>query len=120
ALIISSALPLHVSHANQAPVARARLVLGIVIDQFRYDFLVRLGSQVGWGGFKRLLNGGGVFSNSNYIHTPTYTACGHATFMTGATPSMNGIIGNEWFERETNMRVTSVSDPNVRLLGSGG
>jgi predicted AlkP superfamily pyrophosphatase or phosphodiesterase len=116
-LIISSALPLHVSHANQAPVARARLVLGIVIDQFRYDFLVRLGSQFGEGGFKRLLNGGAVFSNANYIHTPTYTACGHATFMTGTTPSMNGIVGNDWYDRETGKSVTSVGDDQTKLLG---
>src|SRR4030095_12724209 len=91
-----------------------------VIDQFRADYLVRFADQFTTGGFRRLLDNGAVFANAHYLHTPTYTACGHATFMSGATPSMNGIIGNEWFERETNMRVTSVSDPNVRLLGSGG
>ncbi|HEY6401355.1 MAG TPA: alkaline phosphatase family protein, partial [Blastocatellia bacterium] len=62
-----------------------RLVVGIVIDQFRYDYLTRFRDQFGEGGFKRLLDGGAVFTNANYIHTPTYTACGHATFMSGAT-----------------------------------
>ncbi len=94
-----------------------RLVVGIVIDQFRYDYLTRFEDQFGEGGFKRLLTGGAVFRNANYIHTPTYTACGHATFMTGATPAMNGIVGNEWYDRESGRRVTSVSDGAVKLLG---
>ncbi len=94
-----------------------RLVIGIVIDQFRYDYLTRFHDQFGEGGFKLLLNGGAVFTNANYIHTPTYTACGHATFMSGATPAMNGIIGNEWFDRESGSRITSVSDGKVKLLG---
>ncbi len=105
--------------ANGPPNAAkpVRLVVGIVIDQFRYDYLTRFHDQFGEGGFKRLLNGGAVFTNANYIHTPTYTACGHATFMSGATPAMNGIIGNEWFDRESGRRVTSVSDGKVKLLG---
>src|SRR5215475_5976926 len=104
--------------ANAPPAAKlVRLVVGIVIDQFRYDYLMRFHDQFGEGGFKRLLNGGAVFTDANYIHVPTYTACGHATFMSGATPSMNGIIGNEWYDRESGKRVTSVSDGKVKLLG---
>ncbi|HEX5081777.1 MAG TPA: alkaline phosphatase family protein [Blastocatellia bacterium] len=106
--------------APKSPPAAAkpvRLVVGIVIDQFRYDYLTRFQDQFGEGGFKRLLDGGAVFTNANYIHVPTYTACGHATFMSGATPSMNGIIGNEWYDRESGKRVTSVSDSKVKLLG---
>ncbi len=97
--------------------AKPRLVVGIVIDQFRYDYLQRFNDQFGEGGFKRLLNGGAVFTNANYIHTPTYTACGHGTFMSGAPPAMSGIIGNEWFDRESGKRITSVSDGTVKLLG---
>lgn len=96
---------------------KVRLIVGIVIDQFRYDYLTRFEDQFGEGGFKRLLNGGAVFTNANYIHTPTYTACGHATFMSGATPSMNGIIANEWYDREVGKVVTSVSDDKTKLLG---
>jgi predicted AlkP superfamily pyrophosphatase or phosphodiesterase len=106
--------------APKAPPAAAkpvRLVVGIVIDQFRYDYLTRFQDQFGEGGFKRLLDGGAVFTNANYIHVPTYTACGHATFMSGATPSMNGIIGNEWYDRASGTRVTSVSDSKVKLIG---
>jgi predicted AlkP superfamily pyrophosphatase or phosphodiesterase len=96
---------------------RVRLVVGVMIDQLRYDYLTRFEDQFGEGGFKRLLSGGANFTNANYIHTPTYTACGHATFMSGATPSMNGIVGNEWYDRESGRRITSVSDARVKLLG---
>jgi predicted AlkP superfamily pyrophosphatase or phosphodiesterase len=96
---------------------KPRLVVGIVIDQFRADYLTRFEDQYGEGGFKRLMKEGANFVNANYIHTPTYTACGHATFMTGASPAYSGIIGNEWYERETGKRVTSVIDEKVKLLG---
>src|SRR5262245_48802843 len=101
---------------TQAPGNGVRLVVEIVIDQFPFEYLVRFQSQFGEGGFKRLMNDGAVFTNANYIHTPTYTACGHATFMTGATPAMNGIVGNEWYDRETGKEVTSVSDDQTKLL----
>jgi predicted AlkP superfamily pyrophosphatase or phosphodiesterase len=96
---------------------KVRLIVGVVIDQFRYDYLTRFEDQFGEGGFKRLLTGGAVFTNANYIHTPTYTACGHATLMSGATPSMNGIIANEWYDRQVGKVVTSVSDDKTKLLG---
>jgi predicted AlkP superfamily pyrophosphatase or phosphodiesterase len=97
-----------------------KLVVGIVIDQFRFDYLQRFEDQFVEGGFKRLLTGGAVFTNANYIHTPTYTACGHATFMTGATPAMTGIIGNEWYDRESGKIITSVSDDKGQFKSLGG
>lgn len=99
-----------------AQVRKPKLVLGIVIDQFRYDYLTRFRADYS-GGFDRLLQRGAVFTNARYEHFPTVTAIGHSTFLTGATPSLSGIIGNEWFERETGKQVTSVSDDAVRLLG---
>jgi len=107
----------HGANGQTAAAKPVRLVVGIVIDQFRYDYINRFHDQFGEGGFKRLLNGGAVFTNANYIHAPTVTACGHATFMSGATPAMNGIIGNEWFDRESGRRVTSVADSKVKLIG---
>lgn len=98
--------------------ARVRLVVAITIDQFRFDYLRRFEDQFGEGGFRRLLKGGAVFTRANYAHVPTVTACGHATFLTGTTPAYNGIVGNEWFDRETGSRVTSVTDKSVRGLGS--
>src|SRR5437016_1216624 len=95
--------------ANATP-KKVKLVVGIVIDQFRYDYLQRFADQFVEGGFRRLLDGGAVFANANYIHTPTYTACGHATFMSGSVPALNGVIGNEWYDRETGKIITSTSD----------
>ena len=96
---------------------RPRLVLLIVVDQFRYDYLERFGDLFGSNGFKRLLRDGASWTQSNYDHMPTYTAPGHATMMTGAYPAETGIIGNEWPDRSTGKNVSSVSDTTVTLLG---
>ncbi|HWR54685.1 MAG TPA: alkaline phosphatase family protein [Bryobacteraceae bacterium] len=100
---------------NGAP-PRPKLVLGIVIDQFRYDYFTRFEADY-TGGLARLHERGAVFTNAYLDHYPTVTAIGHSTFLTGATPAFSGIVGNDWFERETGRKVTSVSDPNVKLLG---
>ncbi|MGE0463087.1 MAG: alkaline phosphatase family protein [Vicinamibacterales bacterium] len=94
-----------------------RLVLLIVVDQFRYDYLTRFRGEY-TDGIKRLLTGGAVFTDANLEHYPTVTAVGHSTMLSGATPSVSGIIGNDWFDRETGATVTSVSDPTVKPLGS--
>jgi predicted AlkP superfamily pyrophosphatase or phosphodiesterase len=103
----------------QAPAPkRPRLVLLIVVDQFRYDYLERFGDLFAANGLRRLLRDCASWTQSNYDHMPTYTAPGHATMMTGAYPAETGIIGNEWLEHPAK-RVTSVSDESVKLLGVG-
>jgi hypothetical protein len=89
------------------------------VDQFRYDYLTRFRTDY-HAGFERLLTKGAVFTNARYEHYPTVTAIGHSTFMSGATPSMSGIVGNEWYERETGKVVASVSDDSAKLLGAAG
>ena len=107
-------------HAQPQPkISEPKLVLAIVIDQFRYDYLTRFRSEY-TGGLKRLLDQGADFTNARYQHVPTVTAVGHSTFLTGATPSLSGIIGNEWWDRTTGAAVTSVSDPQTQLLGASG
>src|ERR1051325_9028042 len=98
---------------------KPKLVLAIVIDQFRYDYLTRFRSEF-HAGFDRLLTKGAVFSNANYVHFPTVTAVGHSTFLSGALPSSSGIVGNDWFDREEKKHVTSVSDSKTKLLGGTG
>jgi len=88
-----------------------------VVDQFRYDYLERFGDLFVANGFRRLLRDGASWTQSNYDHMPTYTAPGHATMMTGAYPAESGIIGNEWLDRATGKRITSVTDDSVKLLG---
>ena len=96
-----------------------KLVLAIVIDQFRYDYLTRFRRDY-TGGLKRLLDEGADFTNAHYQHVPTVTAVGHSTFLSGATPAMSGIVGNEWWDEEARKRVTSVSDDATKLLGGSG
>src|SRR6476661_4856678 len=98
---------------------RPRLVLLIVVDQFRYDYLERFGDLFGPNGFRRLMRDGASWTQSNYDHIPTYTAPGHGTMMTGAYPAESGIIGNEWLDRASGKRITSVTDESVKLLGGG-
>ena len=98
---------------------KPKLVVAIVIDQFRYDYLTRYRAEF-HAGFDRLLTRGAVFTNANYIHFPTVTAVGHSTFLSGATPSVSGIVGNDWYDREEHKHVTSVSDSRTTLLGGKG
>jgi arylsulfatase A-like enzyme len=98
---------------------KPKLVVAVVFDQFRYDYLTRFRSEY-HAGFDRLLTKGAVFTNANYDHFPTVTAIGHSTFLSGAIPSISGIIGNEWFDREEGKTVTSVSDSKTQLLGGAG
>jgi len=100
-----------------ARVKQPKLVLVIVVDQFRYDYLLRFREDY-TGGIARLLNSGAVFHDAHYLQYPTVTAVGHSTIMSGATPSVSGIIGNEWFDRESNESVTSVSDKSAVMLGN--
>lgn len=94
------------------PAARPRLVLVIVVDQFRADYLERFGDLfAAQGGLRRLMRDGAQWTNANFDHMPTYTAPGHATVMTGAWPSETGIIANDWYERETGCIVSNASDP---------
>src|SRR5579884_2220104 len=93
-----------------------RLVVAVVVDQFRYDYLTRFRDEYK-AGFARLYREGAVFTDAHHIHFPTVTAIGHSTFLSGATPSISGIVGNEWYDRETGKLVTSVDDPSTKLLG---
>lgn len=97
--------------------ARPRLVLLIAVDQFRYDYLERFGDLFAINGLRRLMREGASWVNANYDHMPTFTAPGHATMLTGAFPAETGIVGNDWPDRSTGKRVTSVSDDSVVLLG---
>lgn len=102
--------------APPEPPRKPRLVLAIIIDQFRYDYLLRFRSDY-HSGLARLLEKGAVFSNANYLHAATVTAVGHSTFLSGAPPSVSGIIGNEWYDREAGATVSSVSDPATKVVG---
>jgi predicted AlkP superfamily pyrophosphatase or phosphodiesterase len=96
---------------------RPKLVLLIAVDQFRYDYIERFGDLFVANGLRRLMREGASWTQSNYDHMPTYTAPGHGTMMSGAWPAATGIVGNDWPDRVTGKKVSSVSDSTVQLLG---
>ena len=98
---------------------KPKLLLAVVIDQFRYDYLLRFRADY-HAGIDRLLTRGAVFTDAHYPQAVTVTAVGHSTFLSGAPPSMSGIVANEWYERETGAMVTSVSDSKTFLVGGVG
>ncbi|GAB4395480.1 MAG: alkaline phosphatase family protein [Microscillaceae bacterium] len=89
------ALPQALFSQSKSP----RLVVGIVVDQMRYDYLYRYATQYSAEGFQRLMKEGFLCRNAHYNFAPTETGPGHASVYTGTTPAVNGIVGNDWFEK---------------------
>lgn len=105
-----------VAEASAQTPKKPALVVTIVVDQFRYDYLSRFASEYK-SGLATLLRDGAVFTNARYQQAPTVTAVGHSIIMTGAMPSVSGIIGNNWFDRAGNKQVTSVCDFDYKTIG---
>jgi len=101
-----------------AEVARPKLVVGLVVDQMRWDYLYRYYNRYTNGGFKRLINEGFSAENTYIPYTPTYTACGHTCIYTGSVPAIHGIIGNDWYDPETKKNMYCTEDSTVVTVGS--
>ena len=97
---------------------KPKLVIGIVVDQMRYDYLTRFESKFGEGGFKRMIREGFNCKNNHFNFVPTYTGPGHASIYTGTTPKYHGIIGNNWFDKNTKEMVYCAGDDNVEPIGT--
>src|SRR5262250_868618 len=97
-----------------------KLVVIIVIDQFRGDYLERYHDQFVEGGFRLFLDRGAYFTDCNYNYANTRTAPGHATLMTGAYSNGHGIMANEWWDPQKKRMVTSVQDDATTLVGVAG
>ena len=98
---------------------RPKLVVGIVVDQMKMEYLYRFQDDFSATGFRRLMNDGYVFSNTHFNYMPTYTGPGHASIYTGTTPSVHGIVGNDWFNRSTGKEMYCTDDENVKTVGDG-
>lgn len=98
---------------------RPKLVVGIVVDQMKMEYLYRFSDDFSQNGFKRLMRDGFTFHNMHYNYMPTYTGPGHASIYTGTTPALHGIVGNEWFNKSTGKDVYCTDDENVSILGNG-
>jgi predicted AlkP superfamily pyrophosphatase or phosphodiesterase len=97
--------------------AQPKLVVVVVIDQFRGDYVQRYRDQFGQGGFRLLLDHGAYFTDCNYDYANTSTAPGHATLLTGAYSNGHGILANEWWDPQKKRMVTSVEDDGTKLVG---
>ena len=104
--------------AKTSPPAQPKLVVGIVVDQMGYDFLVRYDAKYGKDGFKRLVREGFSCKNAHYNYIPTYTAPGHTCVYTGSVPAITGIAGNDWFDQRTGKSVYCTDDSTARTVGS--
>lgn len=95
-----------------------KLIVGVVVDQMCYEYLYRYQDKFGKDGFNLFMEKGTNVRNTLYNYVPTYTGPGHASIYTGTTPENHGIVGNEWFERETNKIVNCVDDLRQQTVGS--
>lgn len=103
--------------AQNAP-KRPKLMVGIIVDQMRQEYLYRYESKFAEGGFKRLMREGFMMKNAHYNYAPTVTGPGHASVYTGTTPAIHGIIGNDFYDKELKKTVYCVEDPAQRMVGS--
>ncbi|WP_299115453.1 alkaline phosphatase PafA [uncultured Winogradskyella sp.] len=97
---------------------KPRLVVGIVVDQMRYDYLTRFESKFSDGGFKRMIREGFNCKNNHFNYVPTYTGPGHASVYTGTTPKYHGIISNHWYDKATKEMVYCAQDDTVSSVGT--
>jgi predicted AlkP superfamily pyrophosphatase or phosphodiesterase len=106
----------HKAHGGpqpHTPPKAPKLVIGIVVDQMRHDYIARFWNNFQPGGFKRLIAEGASFDNCHYNYVPTETAPGHASIFTGTTPSGHGIIMNDWLDPEMIAKGTIKSHSSV-------
>jgi predicted AlkP superfamily pyrophosphatase or phosphodiesterase len=100
------------------PVSRPKLVVAIVVDQMRFDYLYRYWDRYQQNGFKRLMEQGANCTNAHYNYVPTYTGPGHASIFTGTTPSMHGIVGNNWWNSKTKKMDYCTADAEANTVGA--
>ncbi|SHJ55585.1 Predicted pyrophosphatase or phosphodiesterase, AlkP superfamily [Reichenbachiella agariperforans] len=102
---------------SQEGVKRPKLVVGIVVDQMREEYLYRFYDHYSEGGFKRLMNDGFEVKNAHFNYIPTKTAPGHASVYTGTTPRVHGIIANDWYDKEEKRYRYCVEDETMTQVG---
>ncbi len=111
-------LSLFIPACYSQKIEQPKLVVGIVIDQMRFDYLYRFNQFYGNDGFKKLMNEGSNFTFTHFNYELTSTGPGHASIYTGTTPFYHGIIGNDFYDRVLRKSVYCVKDPDVKSVGS--
>lgn len=106
------------SNVVAAQVERPKLVVGLMVDQMRWDYLYRFADRYGNDGFKRLLRDGFSCENTLIDYVPTFTAIGHSSVYTGSVPAIHGIAGNDWIEQQTGTSMYCTQDDAVEGVGT--
>lgn len=117
-LALATAVPAQKNKSQNSSLDRPKLVVGIVVDQMRWDYLYRYYDKYENGGFKRLLNDGFSCENTMINYIPSVTAVGHTTIFTGSVPSIHGIAGNDWFDPKTGKSTYCTDDSTVQTIGA--
>ena len=105
--------------SSNSPILRPKLVVGIVVDQMRWDYLYRYYSRYkSNGGFRRMLDKGFTCDNAFIPYAPTITACGHSCIYTGSVPAVHGITGNAWYDKMLRRNVYCTEDTAVTTIGA--
>ncbi|MGV6944644.1 alkaline phosphatase PafA [Sphingobacterium kyonggiense] len=107
-----------ISNLVAAQVERPKLVVGLMVDQMRWDYLYRFADRYGNDGFKRLLREGFTCENTIIDYVPTFTAIGHSSVYTGSVPAIHGIAGNDWIEQQTGTSMYCTQDDAVQGVGT--
>lgn len=118
--LLFSLLLLVISYGGFAQAGKPKLIVGLVVDQMRWDYLYRYSSLYGTGGFKRLIREGFTAENTLIPYMPTYTAVGHSCIYTGSVPAISGIVGNNWYDKAANKFVYCTDDSTVSTVGNNG
>lgn len=117
-LIFTNSLLAQTKPTTSSELKQPKLVVGIVVDQMRHDYIYRYWNKFGNGGFKKIINDGYFYRNAHYNYVPTYTGPGHASIYTGTSPATHGIIANEWFSKETGKLTYCTYDGNAKPIGT--
>lgn len=118
AAAILSVTAINAQKIKNSQLERPKLVVGLVVDQMRWDYLYRFYNKYGNDGFKRLLNTGYSLNNIHIPYVPTVTALGHTCIYTGSVPAIHGIAGNDWTDKETGKNVYCTTDESVTPVGT--
>ena len=110
-------LSIHYSNAKNNQTEKPKLVVAIVVDQMRYDFLENLSNRFTENGFKRLIDYGYNCKNNYFNYVPTVTGPGHSSISTGSTPMTHGVVGNNWYDREKKESIYCANDSDYRHIG---
>jgi predicted AlkP superfamily pyrophosphatase or phosphodiesterase len=108
---------LGISQSAKTNTTKPKLVIGLVVDQMRYDYLYRYSNNYSAGGFKKLLANGFNCENANLNYIPSVTGCGHACIYTGSIPAIHGIASNDWYDKTTGKMMYCAQDNTVSSIG---